>query len=54
MRLFEEEFDQAIQCRSYTEKLIIGVDFNGHTGRKGDGYDTIHGETLGDFQQWHH
>ena len=42
-RLFWEDLDEVIQSTLQTEKLLIGGDFNGHIGRRGDGYETIHG-----------
>jgi len=42
-RLFWEELDEVIQSVPQAEKLFIGGDFNGHIGRRGDGYETIHG-----------
>ena len=42
-RLFWEDLDEVIQSIPQTEKLFIGGDFNGHIGRRGDGYETIHG-----------
>jgi len=32
-----------MQSFPQTEKLLIGGDFNGHIGRRGDSYETIHG-----------
>ena len=42
-RLFSDNLDEVIQSIPQTEKLLIRGDFNGHTGRRGDGYETIHG-----------
>jgi len=42
-RLFREDLDEVIQNIPQTEKLLIGGDFNGHIGRRGEGYETIHG-----------
>ena len=42
-RLFWEDLDDVIQSTPQIEKLLIGGNFNGHIGRRGDGYETIHG-----------
>jgi len=42
-RLFWDDLDEVIQSILQTEKLLIRGDFNGHIGRRGDGYETIHG-----------
>ena len=42
-RLFWEDLDEVIQNIPQTEKLFIGGDFNGHIGRRGDGYEAVHG-----------
>ena len=42
-KLFWEDLDEVIQSIPETEKLFIGGDFNGYIGRRGDGYETIHG-----------
>jgi len=42
-RLFWDDLDEVIQSIPKNEKLLIGGDFNGHIGRRGDGYKTIHG-----------
>jgi len=42
-RFFWKDLDKVIQSIPQTEKLLIGGDFNGHIGRRGDGYETIHG-----------
>jgi len=41
-RLFWGHLDEVIQSIPHTEKLLIGGYFNGHIGRRGDGYETIH------------
>ena len=35
--------DEVMLSIPETQKLLIGVDFNGHIGRRGDGYEAIHG-----------
>jgi len=42
-RLFWEDLDEVIQGMPQTEKLFIGGDFNGHIGRRRDGYESVHG-----------
>jgi len=42
-RIFLENLDEVIQSISQTEKILLRGDFNGHIGRSGDGYETIHG-----------
>jgi len=42
-RLFWANFDEVIQSIPQTEQLLIGGNFNGHIGRKRDGYETIYG-----------
>jgi len=35
--------DEVMLSIPETQKLLIGIDFNGHIGRRGDGYEAIHG-----------
>ena len=42
-RRFWEDLDEVIQNIPQTGKLFIGGDFNGHIGRRGDGYESVHG-----------
>jgi len=57
-RLFWDDLDGFIQSILQNEKLLIGGDFNGHIGRKGNGCETIYGgfgygrETVEECQSW--
>ena len=42
-RLFWEDLDEVVQGISHNEGLLIGGDFNGHIGSRGEGYETVHG-----------
>ena len=41
-RLFWEDLDAVMQSIPLNEGIFIGGDFNGHIGRKGDGYEIVH------------
>ena len=41
--LFWEDLDELVQSISHNEGLLIGGDFNGHIGSRGEGYETVHG-----------
>ena len=40
---FWEDLDEVIQEIPQEEKIYIGEDFNGHVGKKRDGYEMVHG-----------
>ena len=40
---FWEDLDEVIQEIPQEEKIYIGGDFNGHVGKKRDGYEMVHG-----------
>jgi len=42
-RVFWEDLDEVIQSIPQTETLLIEGDFNRHIGRRGNGYEMIHG-----------
>ena len=42
-RLFWEDLDEVVQGIPQNEGLLIGGDFNGHIGSRGEGYETVHG-----------
>jgi len=42
-KLFWEDLDVVIQSIPNNEEIFVGGDFNGHIGRKGDGYEMVHG-----------
>ena len=42
-RLFWEDLDEVVQSFPRDEGLLIGGDFNGHIGRSGEGYESVHG-----------
>ena len=42
-RLFWEDLDEVVQSIPHNEGLIIGGDFNGHIGSRGEGSETVHG-----------
>ena len=42
-KLFWEDLDEVVQSIPQSEGLLIGGDFNGHGGSRGEGYETVHG-----------
>jgi len=42
-RVFWEDLDTVIESIPQNEEIFVGGDFNGHIGRKGDGYEKVHG-----------
>ena len=42
-RLLWEHLDAVIQNILQNEEIFVGGNFNGHIGRKGDRYETVHG-----------
>jgi len=42
-RFFWEDLDEVVKNIPQNEGILIGGDFNGHIGSRGEGYETVHG-----------